>query len=210
MLVLLVGKHSTLQFMNSYSREVEEKAKRLFDNSFNSISFELLKEAVGEDSIIDYIERPSDEIIEAEAKSNFCDDKEWEKLSEDRKEEEIDSYYFDSEHYPIWGTVFEAKDELLSDKIMRDIDGLYKIGIGVISPTDNANACLFIAGAGYNFYDAHWIPLFEYWGWLNMKEIKEKAERARKAKPVDLQELKNDKNAIIKRHARGLIEALNL
>jgi hypothetical protein len=31
--------------------------------------------------------------------------------------------------------------------------------IGLIENFDSFNAMLFIAGAGYNFYDHHWVPL---------------------------------------------------
>lgn len=150
-------------------KTIREKANELFNKSFNDLNFDLLKAGLGEDYVNDYIERPSDEILEAEAKNNFTDE-EWNKKSKEEKEEAIQDYFNESEHYPMWSTIFEAKDDFISDKIMSDIDELYKIGIGVIRPTDYTNACLFIAGAGYDFYEAHWIPMFSYWKWIKGKD----------------------------------------
>ena len=148
---------------------IREKAQNLFDRTFNSLNFELLKAGAGEDKIIEYIERPDNRVLEAEVKDNYIDE-EWQAKSEEEKETAIDDWYLESEHYPMWNTIFEAKDNFTSEKIIEDIDGLYKLGIGVIAPTDYTLACLFIAGAGYDFYDHHWIPLFKRWGWLKEDE----------------------------------------
>jgi len=201
--------------MKTYSREIKDKANNLFENSFNSLSFELLKKALGEDYVNDYIERPSEEVLEKEAKDNFTDE-EWDAKGKTEKEETIQSYFNESGHYPMWSTIFEARDDFISDKIMKDIDGLYSLGIGVIAPTDNTNACLFIAGAGYDFYEAHWIPLFIYWDWIDEEEMKDKEERS-KIKLTNwnefgntLERLAENKDETIKRHATGLLKALKL
>ena len=146
-------------------KTIREKARELFDKSFNNLNFELLKAGLGDDYVNEYIERPSDKILEKEAKDNFTDE-EWKEKNKEERENAIQDYFNESEHYPMWSTIFEERDDFISDRIMSDIDELYKIGIGVIRPTDYTNACLFIAGAGYDFYDAHWIPLFKHWEWL--------------------------------------------
>lgn len=146
-------------------REEYDKASLLLDRSFNSLSFELLKKAVGEGAEIDLIQNPSDERILKEYKEDVLSDND-EKMSDEELLEACFERYQESEHYPMWSTIFEAKDNFLSEKIMNDIDGLYDLGIGVIGPTDDTLACLFIAGAGYDFYNAHWIPLFKHWDWI--------------------------------------------
>lgn len=206
--MLLVGEHQHLK-MKNYTPEVRTEARILFDQNFNHINFDMLKKAIGEDQMFDYIARPSDKVLEASVKNNFTE-KEWEKLSKNEKDEKIQEWYDESEHYPMWLTLFEAQDKFLSEKIENDSDGLYKLGIGVITATDWTNACLFIAGAGYDFYDAHFIPMFERWDWLDIKKVEKETEAKARQKMVDLQELKNSKESQIKRHARGLIEALNL
>ena len=201
----------------NYSSAVRSEASRRFDSCFNCISFEMLKKAIGEDTIIDYIGQPSQKIKEEEAKNNYTDE-EWQEMSQDKKEEAIDEAF--QEHYPMWGTVFEAKDNFLSEKIMADIDKLYDLGIGVIAPSDDVNACLFIAGCGYDFFDAHWIPLFIHWGYLNIEEIEKEEERKSligNTSLIDwvqfssiLQGLSENKDETIKRHSLGLLKALKL
>jgi hypothetical protein len=66
----------------------------------------------------------------------------------------------DTEWYPMWGTLFETRSSWRSDWIEKHVDELYEIGIGVIESFDSFNAMLFIAGAGYNFYDHHWAPFY--------------------------------------------------
>ena len=148
--------------MKNYSQKLRGEATKKFDQSFNCLSFELLKKAIGEDSIfIEYIVAPSN--LEERAKGDLPN-KEWKEKSEEEREEAIQEII--NENYPMWNTVFEAKYDWISDKIMHQVDDLYDLGIGVIAPTDDTLACLFIAGAGYNFYDAHWIPLLINWGWV--------------------------------------------
>jgi len=203
--------------MKTYNREIRDRADLRFERTFNNLNFELLKQVVGEDNIIDLIMKPNNIVLEDEARGNF-DDSEWAEMNEDEREEAISDHYFENEHYPMWNTVFEAKDNFTSEKIINDIDGLYNLGIGVIAPTGNTNACLFIAGCGYDFYDAHWIPLFERWGWIDTKKI-ERVEREKEAlaelgickeTKLDLMDLARDKKQNIKRHAEGLLKALGL
>ena len=148
-------------------REERDKASILFDRNFNNLSFELFKKAVGEGALIDLIQNPSNEKILEEYKEDVKDDRdEKEKISDEELLNACFERYQESEHYPMWNTIFEAKDNFLNEKIMNDIDGLYDLGIGVIGPTDDTLACLFIAGAGYDFYNTHWIPLFKHWDWI--------------------------------------------
>ena len=61
--------------------------------------------------------------------------------------------------YPMWSTLFEAKDQMLSDMLYEKVNELADIGIYLMQ-VDETNVMLFINGAGYNFYDSHWIPLY--------------------------------------------------
>ena len=79
-------------------------------------------------------------------------------------------YWTEQENYPMWGTLFEAKDQFMCNWILKHIDELYDIGIGVMDGGDYFNAMLFIAGAGYSFYEAHWIPLYvDLLKWVKVK-----------------------------------------
>lgn len=148
-----------------YTAEQKDKASLYLDREFNQIQFENVRKIIGEDSWFDYIIRPSDKILEEETKDSLLKG-EWEKMNEIERSEAIETYYSETEHCPIWNTLFEAKNEFMGKWIEKNADKLYKIGIGVISSTDTLNAMMFISGCGYSFYDAHWIPLFILKGWI--------------------------------------------
>ena len=75
--------------------------------------------------------------------------KEWEGLIEDEM----------SSHYPMWNYVFLAKSVYTTEDIVAKVDELYSIGLGVFEHKEETG--IFVPGAGYNFYDKHWIPLYE-------------------------------------------------
>lgn len=111
-------------------------------------------------------------------KSSKIDEKhffEW--IGENNRE--FDNYRygdFQQNHYPMWGYVWQCPDFYINSDYM-DIDKLYEIGIGVIED-DDSDTYLFIAGAGYDFYTSHWIPLFSQLGWIEYEktEISETAK----------------------------------
>jgi len=95
----------------------------------------------------------------------------------DRHISEIDDWWYDREWYPMWNTLFEARDEFMSEDLLKYVDELYEIGIGVIDSGDETNAMMFIAGAGYDFYDAHWIPFYvDVLKWVNVEELMKKVK----------------------------------
>lgn len=58
-------------------------------------------------------------------------------------------------NYPMWNTCFEFRQEPSEDEVNAAI----KAGFGVIRDVDGFNTLLFVAGCGYSFYGAHWIPM---------------------------------------------------
>lgn len=226
--------------MNKYSRAVHDEASQLFNRSFNPISFNLFKKAIGEENVNDYIQRPSEELIFNEWLENqdkvelireyakipknsivFDTSKiqtnEFHEWLKEQYQNEIEESGYEQENYPGWGTIFEADCNFLSDKVMENIDELYEMGIGVIEPTDDTLACLFIDGAGYYFYSAHWIPMLKLFGWLDIEAIEKEEQDKTASKKIamtdkwlhDLEWLhKKTTNQDIKRHAKGLQTAL--
>ena len=90
------------------------------------------------------------------------------KLKEEATKEGYDTFasYMDDfvlNHYPMWGYVFLA-NRFFIDSVYMNVDKLYDLGIGVID--HETGYYLFIAGAGYDFYEAHWIPLFKELNWI--------------------------------------------
>ena len=59
------------------------------------------------------------------------------------------------DNYPMWNTCFEFRNEPSEETI----EAAKKAGFGVIRGLDDFNTTLFVAGCGYSFYAAHWIPL---------------------------------------------------
>lgn len=59
-------------------------------------------------------------------------------------------------NYPMWNTCFEFKENVYEDILKTAMDA----GFGIIENLGEFNQILFVAGAGYSFYGAHWIPLF--------------------------------------------------
>lgn len=184
-----------------YSQDVRAEATRLFHYNFNDLSFDLFQKAMSVDNktIDELIISPSDDVIEKTAR-DLETTRDWDRMTLYQKEDAQSDAMAD--HYPCWSTIFETKDSFLSDKIIENIDKLYDLGIGVIAATDHTFACLFIAGAGYDFYDVHWIPMFEMFKWLDVKEIDKKKIT------VDLKSLEKSKDQNISRHTKGLIKAL--
>lgn len=88
-------------------------------------------------------------------------DKDFIEWLEENHYDEIFEAFDESYHYPMWSTLFEFSSDFDSSWAMDHIDELYEIGIGVIEGFATLNACLFIGGCGYDFYEAHWTPLLK-------------------------------------------------
>jgi len=74
----------------------------------------------------------------------------------------------------MWGTLFEAKDTMLAEKILANDEKIINgLGFTIIdmSRSDKVDAYqtgvfLGINGAGYDFYEQHWVPLYRLFGWV--------------------------------------------
>lgn len=151
--------------------KIEAETQKQFDQDFNCIPLDIVEKYCEELPIIN----PSFQTIIDEWLDNHNQDeiriKKRTKAVYDWLEEnyydQIMDFWYDSEHYPMWGTVFEADDYFLSEKVEEMVNELYKIGIGVIESYESLNTMLFINGAGYNFYKAHWIPMYQLFGWIS-------------------------------------------
>ena len=140
--------------MKIYSQQVRGKVEERFERDFNYIPLDVVLKLT-DGCLSEYILKPSIE----ELKTHF----------DGKNEDEILEQYDDSEHYPMWGTVFEARDRMMSRYLVKNGDKLYNIGIGMIDGVDDSFlSMMFVKGAGYNFYHAHWIPLYvDVLGWVS-------------------------------------------
>jgi len=151
-------------------------ANYYFDREFAETDFEMLKdlqELSGYKDTINIIQ-PSDKFYYKEFLINNSDYKKYPTLENLRESEEsnliedFDIYLEErqDENYPIWSAVFHIKGGSWSSEIYNErIDELADIGIGLLEFRDEYY--LFIAGGNYDFYEAHWIPLFtKFFKWI--------------------------------------------
>ena len=111
--------------------QLRREVSERFNRDFNSISLPLLEKAYPDGQLLEQIIYP-------------------------------DGYDFETEDeppYPMWSTLFESRDRFLSEKLTENVKELAEIGIHLMQ-VDETNVMMFICGAGYDFYDAHWIPLY--------------------------------------------------
>lgn len=166
-------------------RTEKEIAQYYFNREFSSINLELVKNDEGYYDIIN----PSNHVIIQDYLDDYANEEELRDKFEEENINEGESYpdeeFFEwieennidfnnykngdwiDKHYPMWGYVFGCSDFYIKSEYM-DVDKLYKLGIGVIE--HDTGYYLFISGAGYDFYDAHWIPLFKKLGWIQYKK----------------------------------------
>ena len=61
---------------------------------------------------------------------------------------------------PIWGTLWSFRDLCDADWLENNLDTMAECGFTIIH-SDKFGYFFGIDGAGYNFYDSHWIPLYK-------------------------------------------------
>ena len=181
---------------NEFDKEIRDRV----NSDFNFINLEVIKK-VFNNCEFEQIETPSEEILFIEW---------WEDLSQDEQDEkeqqykidnqttkieegdlkkwlkeqysdEIQEHYQERENYPMWATLFEARDEILSNKTRDLADKLYSVlGLGVMCGGDNFNNFIFMSSAGHSFYLDYWYSLYaEIFEWVDVnkyfskKDIKE-------------------------------------
>jgi len=87
----------------------------------------------------------------------------------------FEDWWTEQDHGPMWSTLFEAKSRMDSERLEGLVDELYNVGIGLMVPDSQEstlNAMMFINGAGYDFYEAHWIPLYtKVFGWVDVPSV---------------------------------------
>ncbi|WP_461199331.1 hypothetical protein [Enterococcus sp. N249-2] len=77
------------------------------------------------------------------------------------RNDEDDSEY--EEFFPMWGTLFEMSDSTDIYWLEENLDKIAECGVKIYSYDDGENQMylLGIDGAGYDFYENHWVPLYE-------------------------------------------------
>ena len=111
------------------------------------------------DTYIDVADQDQIEEDEREAKEKGYEGLSAYLLAErwDFVQELVDDNYND-DNYPMWNTLFEYRYSPSSTSLV--LDKARDAGFGVIEETEHFKPMLFLAGCGYSFYSAHWIPLY--------------------------------------------------
>lgn len=119
------------QTLSTTGYSLREEVENRFDRDFSYVHLHLLEKAYPHGELMEHIIYPD----------NYDFEKEEEAL------------------YPWWNTLFEANSQFMSELLIEKVNELNEIGIHLMQ-VEETNAMMFIMGAGYNFYDAHWIPLY--------------------------------------------------
>ena len=95
-------------------------------------------------------------------------------IPKDMTENEIDeakNELMDQQREIMWSTLFEAKDNTIKDWILENSDKIIsEAGFTIIDLSREnegeyqTGVFLGVNGAGYDFYEAHWIPLYKIFG----------------------------------------------
>ena len=63
--------------------------------------------------------------------------------------------------FPMWGTLFSPDEWLDETWIDEHREAVLECGFTILENYERGQILLGIDGAGYDFHDAHWIPLYE-------------------------------------------------
>jgi len=194
-----IQKTLTLKDIKPYSERwenIKREVSRRFNSDFNFIQFENrkineywfervvypeTKETDEFKEILGYLKADLKEDYSSKEATQETRDKteelenEAEEKAQERIQEEINEV--------IWGTIFEAKDKFLAEKLKDNATKLYNMGLTIIDFSDNEgeyNTGVFIGcrGAGFDFYEQYWIPLYcNVLEWVNPNDFKGKTEK---------------------------------
>ena len=137
------------------------------NKEFSAMDFSLIQEMQKAELGYVEVQNPSEEYYFNELKDDFAKYDTLEQLKEDVDDyESFEELMQESKdgNYPMWNTIWGIQANR-SDYYLENVDRLKEIGIGLLEFKEDYY--LFIAGAGYDFYDAHWIPLFtKFFKWI--------------------------------------------
>jgi hypothetical protein len=160
--------------------KIQRDVATRFSIDFNQIQLDVV-EKYYDNMLFEYIQTPSFKVLCDEWLDNYPDVHfskrtpavyNWLEQTYDSK---ILDNFRESDHYPMWSTLFEAKHGYFGEKLDALVDELYEIGIGVIAAKGSLDTMLFLTGAGYDFYQAHWIPMYQQLGYIDEKLLEEVA-----------------------------------
>jgi len=171
------NKGKSKKLPEAYSEEwdkLKRDVENRFDHDFNSVPFENVK-TINEFWFEDVIQvEPKVEDVKDHFGELNLSNEEFEKAHTEDEIEDAKRELMDDQAEIIWGTLFEAKDSFLADKIRDNSEKIVnELGLSIIDMSrsekaDNYNTGLFIGvrSAGHDFFEAYWVPLYRLFGWI--------------------------------------------
>ncbi len=154
--------------------KIEKDVKERIDHDFNEVRLENLSK-VNENWVEDVVTvEPSMEDVKDYFGDSKMSDEEFEEAHGESEIDDAKIELQDGQREIMWGTVFESRDSRMTDLIMEHKEAIINdVGFNIIdmrhSDEDGAyseGVFLGVNGAGYDFYDAHWMPLYRLFGWV--------------------------------------------
>ena len=148
-------------------RRIEESTRE-WVNGFNAVEQELIKESLSV-NIDNWGELTplvkGDYVVGWSSKGEFngeVDEVNYEKETAIVDGEEFDIYELEKEQdfLPMWSTMWTFGESLDEDWARENIEIMQDCGFRVYE-NDDFGIIFGIDGAGYNFYENHWIPLYK-------------------------------------------------
>ena len=154
--------------------KLKDEAVKRIDHDFNSIRLENLNKTYPDWYEDVVTTEPTMEDIKDHFGESNLSNAEFNKAHDENEIDDAKNELMDEQREIMWGTLFEAKDQMLADKILENSDAIINnAGFTVIdvSKKDEEGAYgtgifLGVNGAGYDFYEQHWVPLYRILGWI--------------------------------------------
>mgnify|MGYP000952197416 FL=1 len=156
-------------------KTLDQKIKQATEKwvgEFNAIPVSFIENALGDRLYDEFYEITPDFMVCFDCGHEYTKD-EFEEMSDDgdpickncSEKEFVDYQEYQSEvgysdYLPMWGTMWTFNDRSDGDWALDNIETMYKCGFRVYE-NDDLGVVIGIDGAGYNFYEAHWIPLYK-------------------------------------------------
>lgn len=161
------------------------EATRKWVGEFNAINHSLIAKAF-KDNIDDWIEHTKPTVGDHVWSNELQVSLEVEEIDYDeekvtlieyesgvRNTVDIDDVHIEHDSWlPMWGTLWTFGERLDEEWALDNLDIMSQCGFRIFEDDETGDVYFGIDGAGYDFYEAHWIPLYKARGlrWHNKEE----------------------------------------
>lgn len=169
-------KEATQYFIKDLNQIPQNVIEKLIQNDFDSL-YELTYPTADE-KIYSYEYNEELEVIESmEDGSVIVQNPNYDEDTDETETIIISKDKYNFEHYdllPMWGTMWTFKDSYDEEFVRENIKAVSDCGFRIYEHED-LGIILGIDGAGYDFYEAHWIPLYKAFGFRWHNDIAKEA-----------------------------------